>query len=62
MSNVGFYEGYCDYCDTLSEYLVYSKDMNMICMGCITEDATHSTQNIQFTFNEETETIKMKEV
>lgn len=62
MSNVTFYTNVCDYCDALSEYNVYSKDMHMICMGCICEDATHSTHNIQFTFDEETETIKMKEV
>jgi len=61
MASVNWHEGRCDYCDSLSEYLVYSDTLDMICIECLIESVNEHMYDVTMRFNPKTEKIELVE-
>jgi len=51
VTSVNWHEGRCDYCDCLSEYLVYSDTLDMICIECVIERANEHMYDVKMRWN-----------
>jgi len=52
VTSVNWHEGRCDYCDCLSEYLVYSDTLDMICIECVIERANEHMYDVKMRWND----------
>ena len=61
MTSVNYYEGYCEYCDCLSEHLVYSDAETLICMECVCDCANQNMSDVKMRWNEVEEKVELVE-
>lgn len=61
VTSVNWHEGRCDYCDCLSEYLVYSDTLDMICIDCLIESVNEQMHDVTMRWNAVEEKVELVE-
>jgi hypothetical protein len=61
VTSVNWHEGRCDYCDCLSEHLVYSDTLDMICIECVIDHANEHMHDVTMRWNAVEEKVELVE-